>query len=202
MAYDPTSDFLALVRQTSGGTRIASVPGLDFVIAALARAGQFALWVNPTNPPAVNQASTVWLKTSSQDWAGEGSVFLYNPTSGNFEPATPELWQLLFGALNAATFQSVSVAAANVNAGTTLLAVRRDNPGVTLLSLPSVNVRTQDLKAADWSTNVAMHEIRFTPFGGETIMRRATFSMFSTPDQLAGVTLTPSIDLQGWVITP
>jgi hypothetical protein len=84
-----------------------------------------------------------------------------------------------------------------------LLAVRRNNPGITTLSLPSVNVRSAlQLQIADWSTNVAAHQIQLTPAGTETIMLRNTFSIYSTPDQLAGVRLTPSTDLQGWVITP
>lgn len=202
MAYSPTQDFLALLRQTSGGQRLERMPGLDYVMTAFERAGLFNLWVNTTTPPTTDKASTVWLKASVSSFAVESAVFLYNPVTDQFEPATPALWQLVFAATSAATFQSVATAAANVGSATTLLAVRRDNPGVTILTLPSVNVRTRDLKIADWSTNVVLHEVRISAAGGESIMRRSVFSVFSTPDQLGGVALTPSIDLQGWVIAP
>lgn len=200
MAYDPTSDFLALIRQTSGGVRLERMPGLDYVLAALQRMGFCNVWVNPTTAPT--DTASAWLKTSSTSYAAEGSVFLYNPVNDEFEPATPELWQLLFVANSSASFQRVSVAAADVLKSTVLLAVQRDNPGVTTLNLPSVLLRTQELKIVDWSTNVVAHEIRLNALVGQTIMQRNTWSLFSTADQLSGIRLIPSIDLLGWVIAP
>jgi hypothetical protein len=200
MAYDPVTDFLTLARQTSGGVRIESMPGLDYVLVALERMGFCNVWINPSTPPT--NATTAWLKTSSTSYATEGSVFLYDPVTDAFEPATPELWQLLFVANSSASFQRVSVATADVLKSTVLLAVQRDNPGVTTLNLPSVLLRTQALEIVDWSTNVAAHEIRINPAVGQTIMQRAEWSLFSTADQLAGITLHPSPDLNGWVIAP
>jgi hypothetical protein len=179
------------------------MPGLDFVTSALQRIGLFGLWVHPSNPPTTDVSSTVWLKTSSTSWSAEGSIFLYNATTATFEPATPALWRAIFVAASGANvFQSVTGGAAAVNALTTLLAVERDNPGLTGLTLPSVVGRSQSLQIVDWSTNVAAHEVRLAPWPGETIMRRAQFSIWSNADQLGGVTLYPSVDLLGWVIAP
>lgn len=203
MAYNPSTDFLALLRQTSGGIRVESMPGLDYVLSAMARAQLFNLWVNPTSPPTVNPAPTVWLKASSVSYATEGSVFLYNADTGNFQPANPQLWRAVFAAAAAVSvFQSVTGNSANIGILTTLLAIERDNPGMTTLALPSVVGRTLPLQIVDWSTNIAAHRIVINPSIGETIMRRATWSLYSTVDQLGGMTLYPSADLVGWVIAP
>lgn len=202
MAYSPQTDFLALLRQTSGGARVTSLPGLDFVTAALARAGLFSLWVNPTTPPSTNVQTTVWLKVSSTDWATEGSVFLWNPQTVRFELATPTLWRAVFAASTSSAFQSVAANSAIVASVTTLLAVQRNNPGITTLTLPTVVGRLPSLQIVDWSTNIAAHQIAINPAPGETIMQAATFSVYSTPDQFGGVTLYPSVDLNGWVIAP
>jgi len=200
MAYDPAADFLALIRQTSGGARIGSMPGLDYVVAALERMGFCTVWANPDTPPT--DTTTVWLKTSSTSWAAEGSVFLFNVRTDNWEPATPTLWRDLSSGLAGYVFQLVTTGAANVGALTTMLAVQRDNPGITTLALPTVAGRTTPLQIVDWSTNVAAHQLLYTPNGIETIMRRSNFSSYSTPDQLAGITLFPVPDLNGWVIAP
>lgn len=205
MAYNPVSDFLALLRKTSGGLRTESMPGLDFVAAALGRAGLITTWVNPTFAPSSTLA--VWLRTSSTSWAAECSVFLYNVVTAEWEPATPLLWKalLLGGGLvpSADVFQSVATGAANVNAGTTLLAINRINPAATVLTLPSVLVAAaKPLRIVDWSTAVVAHDINLQPAAGEVIMRQADWDMFSTADQLAGMQLYPSTDLNGWVIAP
>lgn len=198
MAYAPATDFLGLIRQTSGGARMESMPGLDYVMAALQRIGFCDLWVNPTTAPT--DPATVWLKTSSTDWAAEGSVFLYDALTASFQPATPALWRELASVLTGYVFQSVTGAAAAINLSTTLLAVQRDNPGVTTLALPSVVGRSSALQIVDFSTNVAAHQVIMNPNGVETIMRLASFSMYSTAVQLAGVTLYPAPELNAWVI--
>lgn len=99
MGYTPTSDFLALFRTLSDGkVRSASMPGLDFVMAALSRAGLVTLWTNVATAPEFNQETTVWLKPSSTSYAGEGSVWLWNASTQTFEPATPDLWAAMFDA--------------------------------------------------------------------------------------------------------
>lgn len=96
MAYSPITDFLALLRTTSGGQRVARVPGLDYVLSAMARAGMFALSVGAT-APITNQAGTVWLKPFPQgSQLAESTVFLWNAIGSAYEPATPQLWAALF----------------------------------------------------------------------------------------------------------
>lgn len=98
MSYTPSTDFLGLLRQTSGGVRTESMPGLDYIMAALARAGLFHLSVGLT-APATNQANTVWFQPLTQPWSGEGSVFLWDATAGQYSPATPALWRVLLASM-------------------------------------------------------------------------------------------------------
>ncbi len=154
MTYNPVTDFLALVRNGSGGASIAEVPGLDYIMAALARSGLFRLSVGQT-APIVNQASTVWLKTSLPSWVAEGTVFLWDGSTETYVPATPDLWAALLSPSTSNVFQSVAVSAGAVNAGTTLFAVQRANPTATALALPSVFVRPgKALRLVDWSIDV------------------------------------------------
>lgn len=97
MSYQPTTDFLALLRQTAGGVRTERMPGLDFVVPALARAGLITLFVGQS-APVVNQASTVWFQPAASSWVSEGAIFLWDitvPPSGAYRPATPALWSTL-----------------------------------------------------------------------------------------------------------
>jgi hypothetical protein len=107
MSYAPATDFLALIRQTAGGARLAEMPGLDWLLAALARAGFITLWTSASSAP-VGQPTTVWLRTSASSWATEGGVYLWNALTQSYEPATPLLW--------AALFQSLMTSAAEVDA--------------------------------------------------------------------------------------
>lgn len=202
--YTPTTDFMALLRQTPGGMRVLRMPGLDFTMEALARIGLFQVWVAQT-APITALTTTVWLKPNfPNSWAAEGTVYLYDIASGVFLPATPALWSALISAsITTGVFQSVTGAADTMGAATTLLAISRAAPVATALTLPPVaNRSNRAVQIVDWSTAVAGHEITLTPAVGNTIMRLATFKLFSTADQLAGVTLYPSTDLGGWVIAP
>jgi hypothetical protein len=204
MSYEPTTDFLALLRQEGSAVELARMPGLDYLLSAMARAGFVTLWSGQEAPTA-NQASTVWIKPALPSWTAEGVVFLYDADADDFVTATPALWAALLAAPSDYVFQSVTSAADTVNGATTLLAVRRTItvPGQTALMLPAVAARAgRPLRVVDWSTVLATHNIDFDTPDGATIMRRATFSLYSTIDQLAGVTLHPSTDLNGWVIAP
>lgn len=202
MSYAPTTDFLALLRRTDGGVALARVPGLDFVVSAMARASVFRLWVGQ-DAPNVNQSTTVWLRPALPSWTAEGVVFLYDGDAGTYRAATPDLWAQLLTSQADYVFQSVSIASAEVKASTTLLAVQRTTPVVTALLLPAIIGRhARPLRIADWSAGVSEHAIALSTPDGSTIMRRATWVLNSTLDQLAGVTLHPSIDLNGWVIAP
>lgn len=101
MAYNRANDFLGLLRNTNTpqGVRSVSMPGIDYVVATMAAMGMFTLWVDPVNAPSSNQATTVWLKTSTTPWAIEGTIWLWN--GATYVPATPQLWGALWLALGA-----------------------------------------------------------------------------------------------------
>ena len=199
MTYNPVTDFMALIRLTAGVASVAKMPGLDYVVAAMARANMFSLHVSQTQP-IVNQESTVWLKPSVPTWVAEGVVYLWNGAA--YVPATAELWGVLFGLVGREVFQSTAISSAIVGVNTTLFAVQRTNPVSTIISLPSVASKRGPLKLVDWSINVVEHQITLEPNGADTIMQAADWNLFSTPDQMAGLTLYPSTDLDGWVIAP
>jgi hypothetical protein len=208
VSYASTTDLLALFRQTKpGGVRSVRMPGLDYVIAAMARAAMFQVWIAET-PPTVDQITTLWLQPASPNsWASEGTVWLWDVITAEYQLATPELWSALFAGGadpgGAGVFQLVAGAVGIVNVPTTLLAVQRVAPVTTVLELPPVAGRKGlQLQIVDWSTAVTGHTITLTPNGAETVMQLASFDLLSTADQLAGVTLYPSIDLAGWVIAP
>lgn len=202
MAYNPTVDFLALIRTAGGAASIEKMPGLDYVMAAMARAGLFQLYVGQVAPMA-NQATTAWLKPSVPSWTAEGTVFLWNANTAQYELATPSLWAALLNPVGGSVFQSLAVAAGVVANATTLYAIRRAGPVATVLTLPAVASRAgKALRLVDWSTGVVNHTITLTPAGGQTIMQQALWGLLSTPDQLAGINLYPSIDLNGWAIAP
>lgn len=202
MVYNPLTDFLGLIRNTGGQAALAEMPGLDYVVAALARAGFISLSVGQ-NPPLANQPTTVWLKPSLPSWVAEGIVYLWDTASGTYLPATPALWIALLVTPSFGTvFQSVAGATGLVASATTLLAIQRAAPAATTITLPAVATRSRPLQLVDWSSGVVNHSIILLPAGAETIMRLGSFQLLSTVDQLAGVTLYPSTDLSGWVIAP
>lgn len=201
MAYNSLTDFLALLRQTSGGVSTERMPGLDYVVAALARAGLFQLSVGQT-APTTNQQSTVWLQPSVPSWVAEGTVWLWNAATGAYAPATPALWNALL-APSGYSFQSVAGAAGAILSGTSILAIQRAAPAATALVLPNLAAQWltgRPLKIVDWSTAVANHTITLTTPDGSTIMQQASWKLLSSAVQLAGVTLNPSPDLNGWIV--
>lgn len=200
MSYEPTTDFLGLLRQDGANVEQARMPGLDFVVSALARAGIIRLWVGQEQP-SVNQAATVWMLPALPSWTAEGVVFLYNSGTGQYEAATPALWNALLSTISSEVYQAVNGASAAINGGTTLLAVRRVAPAATALELPALADRVGGLlRVVDWSTFVTEHAITFTTPDGASIMRQSSFVAWSTPDQSAAVSFYPSIDLNGWIV--
>lgn len=98
---------------------------------------------------------------------------------------------------------SVTGGSSIIVAGTAAVAIERNAPATTTLTLPAV--ADQDgvpLRIIDWSTAVVDHAITITPNGVETIMRQATWPIYSTAISLASVTLYPSTELNGWYIAP
>jgi len=202
MSYAPTTDFLGLLRQTSGGMRFLQMPGLDFVVAALARAGLINLSVGQT-APIVDQTNTVWFKPAQPSWTAEGTLYIWNVATNVYEVATHDLWEQLLAGAQGYQFQDAPDAANTVIAGTSLLAIRRVAPLTTTVTLPTLaSQRAKALQVVDWSTNVANHVVTIMPSGGATIMQLAQWQFLSTAVSLGGITFYPSADLNGWVIAP
>jgi hypothetical protein len=89
--YNPATDFLALWRNIAGAVSKVETPGLDYVVAALARAGLITL-VSSATAPVASQATTAWLDTQTPSWAGEGTLNLWNPVTTAYVPATAALF--------------------------------------------------------------------------------------------------------------
>lgn len=203
MSYNPVTDFMALFRETSGEASLLKMPGLDYAVSAMARAGMFRLSVGQ-NEPTTNVETTVWLKPSVPSWVAEGTVYLWDASTAAYAVATPPLWNNLL-APSGYSFQSVSTVTGIIRAGASLVAVERVAPAVTALVFPPLLDQWETgrpLRIVDWSTNVVNHSIGLTTPDGTTIMRQPGFTLTSNPYQLAGVTFYPSPDLNGWVIAP
>lgn len=202
MSYSPLTDFIALLRYTSAGVEYGRVPGLDFVVAAMARAGMFQLYVGQT-APVVNQQNTVWLLPSLPSWVAEGNVFLWDASENAYVPATPALWNSLL-APSGYSFQSAIAATNIIAAGTTILAVQRVAPVATTLVLPALSAQWRtgrSLKVLDWSVGVTGHAITLTTPDGATIVQNTSWRLLSSDAQLAAVELSPVPDLNGWTVT-
>lgn len=203
MSYNPTTDFLGLLRSTAGGVRITRMPGIDWLIEALSRLGFASVSVSLT-APTVNQQTTAWFQPSTPDWSAEGQLFLWNPVAAAYQPATPALWNVFFLPTGYA-FQSARLANNNITAGTSLLAVQRAAPAATALVMPNLAAQFnfgRDVSVIDFSTGVANHVITITTPDGTTIMQGASWQLLSTANQLAGIRLKPSPDLNAWIIAP
>jgi len=205
MSYTPTTDFIALLRNTGAGVRTEQMPGLDFVVSAMARAGLINLVISATAPLS-NQATTVWFQPASPSWSAEGVLFLWNAAATAYQPATPALWAAYLIPLQAGyVFQSAAAASVAITAGVSLLAVQRAAPVATGLILPNLAAQFasgKKLQIVDFSTGVANHTITLTTPDGATIMGLASWQLLSTAFQLSGVMLQPSPDLNSWIIAP
>lgn len=203
MSYNPATDFIGLLRLVGSGIRSERMPGLDYVVAALARAGMFALSVGQT-APTVNQASTFWFQPAIPSWTAEGTLYIWNPVAGAYQVATPALWQAFLSPAGS-IFQSLPSANNSINAGVSLAAVQRAAPANTAVQLPSIAAQyltQKDIVLTDFSTGVANHQITVSPVGGATIMQQATWNLQSTADYLARARLRPSPDLNAWILIP
>lgn len=96
----------------------------------------------------------------------------------------------------------VSGASASIAAMENFAVVQRSAPTATALALPAVTAQDGiPMSLADWSTGiVSEHAITITPDGTEKIMGQASLTIYSTPSQMASVTLRPSTTPAGWSI--
>ncbi|MEL7086840.1 MAG: hypothetical protein AAGL98_00110 [Planctomycetota bacterium] len=132
MVYNPATDFLGLWRNNGANVSKLEMPGVDFVVAALARAGLFTLSVSATAPIA-NQSTTAWLQTAVPSYSAEGTLHLWDPVAAAYAPASAKL---LFDLLEASAGQSgiswwtcTGGAPANTVGNNGDLAIREDEPG-------------------------------------------------------------------------
>lgn len=167
MSYNPITDFLGLLRSANGGVRTERMPGLDFVVAALARAGLFTVSVSVT-APTVNQAITVWVKPYAPSWLGECSVYLWNASTNQYEPATPALWSALLAPSSSSGIVQDVNAAGPVNVAVNARVVRVQNVGAPVsLIMPLSANKVGSVLITDWANHAGTNPITVTLSGGE-----------------------------------
>lgn len=132
MVYNPATDFVGLWRSILGTVSKTEMPGLDFVLAAMSRAGLITLSVSAT-PPLANQSTTAWLQAAVPSYSAEGVLRLWNPVTAAYVAATPAL---LLRMLEAAAGESgvswwttVGGPPANVVGNDGDYAIQTDDPG-------------------------------------------------------------------------
>jgi len=91
MVFNPATDFLALWRNVAGTVSKVEMPGLDYVVAALARAGIITLSVSAT-APVVSQSTTAWLQAAVPSSSAEGALYLWDPIATAYAPASAALF--------------------------------------------------------------------------------------------------------------
>lgn len=173
MSYAQTTDFLALLRQTSGGVRTERMPGLDWFVAALARAGFITLSIGQTQP-IVNQTTTAWFKPAIPSWSAEGALFIWNIGTAQYEPATPALWSAFLFITSSGVLQDVAVAGPTAIAvNTTILRVMNVGAPVAL-TMPLAANKLGAVLVSDWANLAGANPITITRSGADVFPNGAT----------------------------
>lgn len=132
MAYNPATDFVGVWRNIAGSLSKVEMPGLDFVMAAMARAGLLTVTVSATAPVA-NQSTTAWLQAAVPSTSAEGQLFLWDPVASAYAAATPKLLlytlQASAGQNGVSWWTSTGGAPANTVGNNGDFAIRTDQPG-------------------------------------------------------------------------
>ena len=132
MVYTPSTDFVGLWRNSGSNVSKLEMPGLDFVIAALARAGIITVVVSATAPVA-NQNVTAWFKTAVPSNSAEGQFFLWNAGTSAYLPATPALFLAFLeasaGQTGTSWYATVGGPPLNTVGNNGDFAIRTDEPG-------------------------------------------------------------------------
>lgn len=174
MSYDPAIDFLALLRRTSGGMRSEQIPGLDYIMAALARAGMFALSIGST-APTTNQDTTVWIVPASPSWSAEGTVFLWNGAASAYEPATPALWSALFASATGGAIQEILLPGpANIQNNAGIVLVNQTISAPITLILPEASIKNGVVLVSDWKGDSGGNTITVQCSGADKLPGGAT----------------------------
>lgn len=172
MAYNPATDFLALSRQVSAGVRAERIPGLDYVVAALARVGLITLAVSQI-APTVSQATTAWFKPATPSTIAEGALFLWNPVTGEYEPATPDLWALLFVSPDNVVQDVIAAGPTTVQTNANVVRVQNVGGPVALVMPLSANMENPVL-VSDWANHAGANNIVITVSGADVFPNGAT----------------------------
>lgn len=165
MSYAPSTDFLALLRATSGGRRTESMPGLDWLVVALARAGIINLSVSQT-APTTNQAATAWFKPAVPSWASEGTLFLWNKATVEYEVATPALWGAIFVVSGQGAVQDVTTVSDTVHTNASVVRVQNVGAPVALL-MPLAETMIGPVLISDWANHAGTNNITISLSGGQ-----------------------------------
>ncbi len=196
MVYNPATDFLALLRSTSGGARSARMPGLDFIIEGFIRAGLVSVFVGQ-NPPVANQATTVWFKPAVPSWSGEGQVNIFNLAVGAYQPATPTLWtSLLLAVPVVPTAKILTAAGPYASLPTDMTLIVKQVVGAPFTITVDWSRRTAPLRVVDGKGDAAAHPITITPAFGQTQLAQVNFSYVINGNG-GSVILTPLPDNSG-----
>lgn len=168
MSYAPATDFIGLLRQTSGGARVERMPGLDYVVAALARAGMFQLSVSDT-PPVANQSVTAWFRPAVPSWASEGTLYLWEADTAQYVPASSMLWSELFITTAAATnIQMIKTPGpVNVNGTANVVLVNQTVSAPITLVMPLASAKIGDVLISDWKGDAGNNTITITLSGAD-----------------------------------
>lgn len=197
MTYTPSTDLLALLRNTANGERVTSVPGLDWVVAALARAGLITLVVSQT-APTVNQAITAWFKPNIPSWTAEGVLFLWNGTA--YAPATPALWNQVISSSGSATLNYVTINALGTGAYAAQPAddviLIKSGVGAPFTVNVDWSARTKKLTVVDSGLGALANNITIVPKAGQTQMGTLNYQ-YPIDSNGGSITLTPLPDGSG-----
>jgi hypothetical protein len=165
MSYAPQTDFIALLRLTSGGVRAERMPGLDYIVSAMARAGLFTLSVGQSAPTA-NQKTTVWFRPAVPSWSAEGAVFLYDTSVASYVPATPALWSALL--FDVTVTQTITAPGpANVLTNADVVLVNQTVSAPIALTMPLSSDKSGGVLISDWKGDAGANNIRVTLSGAD-----------------------------------
>lgn len=167
MAYNTATDFLALLRTGNAGAQLEQMPGLDFVVTALARAGMFSVFVGQSAPTS-NQTSTVWVKPATPSWSAECAVYLWNPTTQAYALATPDLWSQMPFAFVAPKVQDVVLPGpANILTNVDVVRVNQSVGAPITLVLPLAAAKLNPVLISDWRGDAGTNPITISTQGGD-----------------------------------
>lgn len=132
MSYNPATDFVALWRVLAGAASKLEMPGLDYVVAALSRAGLITLSVSAT-APVVSQSTTAWLQAAVPSNSAEGVMRLWDPVAATYVAATPALFfkmlETAAGQNGVSWFTVTGGPPSNIVGNNGDFAIRTDEPG-------------------------------------------------------------------------